>query len=77
MSSATATTMSTAWPAPRRRSSAPSWTPIPTSMPNAGGRARLSIRGGRLAIGSVLAARGLGTALTPDWSAMADGPTEI
>jgi hypothetical protein len=41
------------------------------------GRARLSIRGGRLAIGSVLAARGLGTALTPDWSAMADGPTEI
>ncbi|MGO4725551.1 MULTISPECIES: hypothetical protein [unclassified Inquilinus] len=42
-----------------------------------GGRTRLSIRGGRLAIGSVLAARGLGTAITPDWSAMADGPTEI
>ncbi|MGK9233371.1 mandelate racemase [Inquilinus limosus] len=42
-----------------------------------GGRARLAIRGGRLAIGSVLAAHGLGTALTPDWSAMADGPTEI
>ncbi|MGO1075060.1 enolase C-terminal domain-like protein [Inquilinus sp. CA228] len=41
-----------------------------------GGRARLSIRGGRLAIGSVLAARGLGTALTPDWSAMADGSLE-
>ncbi|MGO4125028.1 enolase C-terminal domain-like protein [Inquilinus sp. YAF38] len=40
------------------------------------GRARLCIRGGRLAIGSVLAARGLGTALTPDWSAMADGSLE-
>jgi hypothetical protein len=42
-----------------------------------GGRTRLAIRDGRLAIGSVLAARGLGTAVTPDWSAMADGPTEI
>lgn len=49
----------------------------PDLYTDAGGRARLSIRGGRLAIGSVLAARGLGTALTPDWSAMADGPTEI
>ena len=49
----------------------------PDLYADAGGRARLSIRGGRLAIGSVLAAHGLGTALTPDWSAMADGPTEI
>lgn len=49
----------------------------PDLYAEAGGRARLSIRGGHLAIGSVLAARGLGTALTPDWSAMADGPTEI
>ncbi len=49
----------------------------PDLYAEAGGRARLRIRGGRLAIGSVLAARGLGTALTPDWSAMADGPTEI
>lgn len=49
----------------------------PDLYAESGGRARLSIRGGRLAIGSVLAARGLGTALTPDWSAMADGPTEI
>jgi hypothetical protein len=49
----------------------------PDLYAEAGGRARLSIRDGRLAIGSVLAARGLGTALTPDWSAMADGPTEI
>jgi hypothetical protein len=49
----------------------------PDLYADAGGRARLSIRGGRLAIGSVLAARGLGTALIPDWSAMSDGPTEI
>lgn len=49
----------------------------PDLYAEANGRARLSIRGGRLAIGSVLAARGLGTALTPDWSAMADRPTEI
>ncbi|WP_225772755.1 mandelate racemase [Inquilinus sp. Marseille-Q2685] len=45
----------------------------PDLYADAGGRARLAIRDGRLAIGSVLAARGLGTALTPDWSAMADG----
>jgi hypothetical protein len=35
-----------------------------------GGRARLSIRDGRIAIGSVISAVGLGSDVAPDWSAM-------
>ncbi|CAN7636599.1 mandelate racemase [Pararhizobium sp. LjRoot238] len=34
------------------------------------GRARLAIRGGRVAFTSALAARGLGSSVEPDWSAM-------
>ncbi|MCV9961675.1 mandelate racemase [Pararhizobium sp. BT-229] len=36
----------------------------------ANGRARLAIRGGRVAFASALAAKGLGSAVEPDWSAM-------
>jgi L-alanine-DL-glutamate epimerase-like enolase superfamily enzyme len=35
-----------------------------------GGRARLAIEGGRIAIGSVVEAVGLGSSVEPDWSAM-------
>jgi hypothetical protein len=42
----------------------------PDLYANAGGRARLAIRGGAVSLESLAAAPGLGSAVEPDWSAM-------